>query len=755
MRSLWLIAGTLVLASCSRTHYRKSADRQTYPVVAEHIVAPANAIGRIDITPAVESRLADPFNPDRPPKPPDDAAAALFMNHPYRFRGSRSWGKDGVLDSVEPVGWEQSLGLEPEGTLKLTQDRAVAIALVNSRDYQTSLENVYLAALSLTLNRFEFDSRWFGRTGTNFTQAGFAGPPTVSNNLETTNDLGFNRNFAAGGQLLVDFANSFVWEFTGGTSRIAGSFAASLTQPLLRNFGRKVRLESLTQAERDTLYAVRDFARFRKQFWVSTAVDSGGYLSLLLLQQSVRNAQANLKSQEENYQLGQELFKGNKKSAVEVDAIFQGLLSARLQVVTAQTSLQQSLDAFKLQMGLPPRLPVELDDAFLQQFVLVAPELEKLRDEIAQFERDRNAELGVPPSVEALRVNHEALLGLAGKVGPILNAAEADLNRWKAELDRPATATDDVERRGRAAAAYKQQSDEFALQKAVLAALVAKVTQQKIDVAENNREPAWKALTKSATQLGTVVGVAISAQTQARIYLIRLPDVDVVETEAVTRAKANRLDLQNSLARVTDSWRRVAVAANQLQSDLNLIARVNLATDPEAGHPLDFSKDLGRYSVGLQFDSPLNRLAERNRYRQSLIAYQRSRRAYMELSDTIEGQIRNDIRLLRLQKFSFEIARQSLIAAARQLENEQLLLTAPNQVQANTGDATLRKLRALEQLLAAREQLSGSFIRYEQQRVRLLLNLEELQLDERGFPINVSPDSPRVAPPLPGRPGAN
>ena len=35
---------------------------------------------------------------------------------------------------------------------------------------------------------------------------------------------------------------------------------------------------------------------------------------------------------------------------------------------------------------------------------------------------------------------------------------------------------------------------------------------------------------------------------------------------------------------------------------LNLITRVNLITDPEAGHPFDFSKDLSRYSVGLQFD---------------------------------------------------------------------------------------------------------------------------------------------------------
>ncbi len=740
----------MFLASCSRTHYRQAADRAAYPLIVQHEVNAANAIGRIDIRPDPQSRLANPSNPDRPPKPPDDAAAALFMAHPGKFRGAHHWEKDGCAASVEPVGWEQTLGTEPGGALKLTQDKAVALALANSREYQTSLENVYLSALALSLNRFEFDTRWFGRNNTLFTQMGFGGPLTVTSTLDTTNDLGFNRNLAAGGQIMVDFANSFVWEYAGGRSSVSGNFSASLVQPLLRNFGRKVRLESLTQAERDTLYAVRDFARFRKQFWVATAVDSGGYLSLLLLQQSVRNAEANLKSQEENYLLGLELFKGNKKSAVE------GLLSARQQVVNTQTSLQESLDAFKLQMGLPPRVPIELDDSFLQQFVLVAPELERVRDEIATFGRERNAELGAPPSAEALRKNDDVLLDLAGKVGPVLAAADADLKRWRAELARPTTGADDAERRERAVAAYKQQSEELAPQRAALAALEARLKQQRGAVAENNREAAWKALTRAASQLGTIVGTAIAAQTQARIYLIRLPDVEVVETAAVAQAKENRLDLQNRLAQVTDAWRKVTVAANQLQADLNLIARVNLVTDPEAGHPFDFSKDLSRYSVGVQFDSPLNRVAERNLYRASLIAYQRSRRDYMQLSDRIELQIRSDLRSLRLQRFSFEIARQSLIAAARQLENEQLLLTAPNQPPGgNAGDATLRQLRALDQLLSARDQLAGSFIRYEQQRVRLLLDLEELQLDERGFPTNVRPNPPGGPDPAPARPGTN
>jgi len=740
--ALVLALGT---ASCSRSFYRQSADRETYPIIAERVVSSAYGIGRTEVDPAANSRLADPFSPDHPPKPPDDAAAGLWMARPGKFRGARDWLVDGQTDRIEPVGWEEALGLEPSGKLKLTQDKAFEIALNNSREYQTSLENVYLSALSLTLNRFEFDSRWFGRNALTYTQIGLDSPG--SQTLDRTSTLGFNRNLAAGGQLMVDFANSFVWEFSGGTNRATGNLAVSLVQPLLRNFGRKVRLENLTQAERDTLYAVRDYARFRKQFWSSISVDGGGYLSLLLLQQSVRNARANLKSQEENYKLSLELLKGNKKSPVEVDTIFQGLLSARQSVLNAEISLQEALDGYKLQLGLPPRIQVELDDTFLQQFILVDPVLEKLQDDLLAFSRERNAELGNAPSRESLLKNTTRLLELGDQVTPALKMAENDLQKWKADIDRPNKATDDAEQTERVRVAFRQQTEAMEPQEKALASLMNRVKLSQKRLNDANREDFWRTLAAETMKLNAILDTAIAAQTQARIYLIRLPDVQVEETSAVAQAKENRLDLQNRQAQVTDSWRKVTVAANQLQADFNLTASGNLLSDPNTKNPLNFSSDVSRFTLGVQFDSPLNRLAERNAYRTSLITYQRSRRSYMQLSDQIEQQIRSDIRFLRLQRISFEIARQSLIAAARQLENEQLLLMAPVQAQgALTGDATLRKLRALDQLLSARDQLAGSFIRYEQQRIRLLLNLEALQLDGRGFPSNASPQSGDIGP---------
>jgi hypothetical protein len=164
-------------------------------------------------------------------------------------------------------------------------------------------------------------------------------------------------------------------------------------------------------------------------------------------------------------------------------------------------------------------------------------------------------------------------------------------------------------------------------------------------------------------------------------------------------------------------------------------------------------------------DGPLNRLAERNAYRASLIAYQRAKRAYVALSDQVEFDIRNDLRQLSLQRMSFEIARQSLLSSARQYENARLALIRPRQQGQDTESTTVLLQQALAALLQARNDLAASYINYQQLRIQLLLDSEVLQLDQRGFPTDVGrplpapsrgPPAPELAPhpdPAPG-PGA-
>jgi hypothetical protein len=258
-------------------------------------------------------------------------------------------------------------------------------------------------------------------------------------------------------------------------------------------------------------------------------------------------------------------------------------------------------------------------------------------------------------------------------------------------------------------------------------------------VTEANRKELWAELTGDTRAVLTQLDAVIAVQTQSRIYLIELPEVEMKEAEALAYARENRLDLQNQLAAVTDFWRKVTVAANALRSDLNVVANANVVTEPGRNNPIAFTADASRYSVGLQFDGPLNRVAERNAYRASLITYQRAKRNYVELSDQIEFAIRQDLRGLTRQRAGFEVARQTLLSAARQFENERINLFRPRpQGQGGGSDATtLSLLQALSNLLDARNALAGSYFTYEQQRVQLLLDLEALQLDQRGFPTNV------------------
>jgi hypothetical protein len=75
----------------------------------------------------------------------------------------------------------------------------------------------------------------------------------------------------------------------------------------------------------------------------------------------------------------------------------------------------------------------------------------------------------------------------------------------------------------------------------------------------------------------------------------------------------------------------------------------------------------------------------------------------------------------------------SLVVAARQVEQtrEQLLLAEKGRLEDPT--ITLNTLNALNTLLAANNALIASWVSYQQLRVQLLLDLEALELDERGL----------------------
>src|SRR5262249_3858752 len=160
--------------------------------------------------------------------------------------------------------------------LKLEQ--AVELGLINSREYQDFRENLYMVALPVTLQRFAFSAQFFAfeqyvrRWAGSQAQGGHRNDSTFSSNV------GVAKLFSTGALMLFNFANQTVFNLTGMGRSVTSQSAINfdLIQPLLRGGGRAVTLEPLTQAERNLLYEIREFARFPNTFYLAIASAGGG-----------------------------------------------------------------------------------------------------------------------------------------------------------------------------------------------------------------------------------------------------------------------------------------------------------------------------------------------------------------------------------------------------------------------------------------------------------------------------------------------
>jgi outer membrane protein TolC len=735
----WVVLVLLCLAiGCGRAWYRRDADRETYSALEERNTDPQWHAPYFSLNPNPASRLFDPYDPDYPAMPPDDPAANVYMDRVNGMRNYRRWHKDGDAPTIENPEWRSYLPLDEKGTLVLTRERAVELAWLNSRDYQTALENLYRQALTLTLDRFAFAMHWFGSNFTNF--VGVGDGDTATHTLSTSSSVGFNRMLAAGGQLLVDFANSFVFNFNGaGSTSMTSTLTFNLIQPLIRGFGRRVVLEHLTQSERNVLYAVRSFARFRKNLYVSITTRGGGFLTLLLQVQNIRNQEASVVSRERNVRLQQANYEADRASVVDVDQAFIDLQNARLSLLQARTSLETAFDNFKITLGLPPDIPIRLDDSLLAPFQLTDPALEKVRDEMEVFFAEYR-ELDQAPPLAKLQEGFQRLKDLRASVLKTVDQVQAEIERWQKQHPSPREDEQETQRLRAVRKALAKQIPEL---RDDLQELAKDIDQAMPKLREDKRKEAWESLLELTRRLTDTSAELFVLQNQVRVYLIQLQPIDIALDAAVQYARTHRLDLMNQRAQVVDAWRQIAVTANALKSDLNLNASAILATPPGSLNPVGFSPTANTYSFGVQFNAPLNRKLERNTYRQSLINYQVARRAYMILDDEIESSIRRDLRQLETDRLSFEITRRSLQAAARAVEfaeeNQRLVQLQMAGAQDTSGPLKVRQ--AYDNLLTVKNNLIGNWVSYETDRIQLLLDLESLQLDEREVPDNDADDN--------------
>lgn len=240
----------------------------------------------------------------------------------------------------------------PAGSV-LGLPQAVAIATAYNRAYQLQRETLYTMALDLRLVRHQLETQFF---------AGLSGGYDADWNDEAWGleaNLGLNRLLATGTMISAKVSAAWLDVLMGNMrSGLASVLTATVTQPLLRGSDPAVVLENLTQAERDTLYQVRSFNRFRKAFVVSVITQ---YYQVLRLCELATNGESNYNTLALLSQRVEKLTDAGRLPALELDRVRQEMLLAQDTYVQARKEYQSALDLFKISLGLPTTAKFQLD----------------------------------------------------------------------------------------------------------------------------------------------------------------------------------------------------------------------------------------------------------------------------------------------------------------------------------------------------------------------------------------------------------
>jgi len=227
-------------------------------------------------------------------------------------------------------------------------------------------------------------------------------------------------------------------------------------------------------------------------------------------------------------------------------------------------------------------------------------------------------------------------------------------------------------------------------------------------------------------------------QARDRAETVTLVNVDLHPTMALEIARANRRDWMNRRAALVDSWRSIEFVADSLESGLDVVFSGDLRNRND--NPFSLDASTGRLRVGLEFDSPLTRLSERNSYRQALIEYQQARRSYYTYQDTIYRGLRDTLRTMQLNRHNFEIRREAVRAADLQIElNEDIRKLQEASRQPSGPTAARDAVSALSELLQAQNDFLSVWVTYEALRINLDLDLGTLQLDSENMWIDPGP----------------
>lgn len=268
-----------------------------------------------------------------------------------------------VAERLKTMQDEESAGGE---AIELDLLGALRQSHLTAREYLSAEEDYILAGIRLLIEQHRWDPRLFATSSVDVVGGWDDGAP--SSVLNIVNELAVRKQLPFGG----DVAARWVWQASEDLRRNAtGRYRQSSrivlegNIPLLRGAGYAAQ-ESLIQAERNLVYAAREFEQFRRELFVSIAAD---YFALLQQLDGIRSQEQQLASFESLEARQRAWFEADKIPEIDVNLAANNTLNARASLANRRESFVLALDRFKVRLGIPVRQSV-----IITPFELSVPE---------------------------------------------------------------------------------------------------------------------------------------------------------------------------------------------------------------------------------------------------------------------------------------------------------------------------------------------------------------------------------------------
>ena len=724
-----------------------------------------------DWQPDKQSRLLFSEDDFLPLPPKDDNISRSITMRIQKGDAYQDGNASLVLDAGQ---WRRSLPVDVNGSVLLNLETSIDLALLHSREFQKQKEALYLSALDVTYERFQLGPVPFAGVTGQVSQEIDEDP----SDFQSRAKAGFRGITGKGTSWIASLANRLSIELTGGDVEVGGSLAnLTITQPLLRGASRRIYLEQLTQSERSLLADARSLEQFRQGFFLNVVLGSNpagsvgtnrnilpisppstgvsGFLGLVQELQRIRNQEANVaKLNDSLLQLEAAFEAGRIGSRLQVDQARQALFNGQSRLLAAKSSFANRLDGYKIFLGLPPDLPMRVIDDYIQSFRLADSDLVGLQDRVNRvLSAVRNPEEVSTP--ESLRVYFDQINGMQENTELSMASLRQDFRKFQQVLPlrkegfASLRKRSDLKELGMGEEAFRDQELDGLLEE--LNATIERVGSS-LRVFYRNLEqweeesgslPLETARGRFSVLIngfsGTLLEISL-VKASARLESIVMEEIMISPKNSSEIASAFRMDWKNNRATLVDVWRKADIAKDDLKTDLDLVLSGDLGSDSMGSG--QFEPDESRLRVGLELDTPLSKIKERNRYKASLLRYEQARRSYLAFEDSILRAFREHQRLSKLFQLNFELSRAAVRGAIAQVDLARMRLDEPPQPGRNAqfGATTARDLvNALNDLLEASNSFVEVWIGYEAMRMRYAYDLGTMQLSDKGLWVDVVP----------------